>query len=214
MQASQSALLQLYLLSFLSGCVLSFLYDLFYMLRLWLVPPQNRYTLPTVARIYAKRVQAGRKRGRGVAFRGFRFLGDVLFCLVSALVLILLQYGLNDGVFRASVPLCMAIGFALVRVSLARPFRVLLQYVAFGTEMLWHTLWAPFRFLYRHLKIACQQSITRHRIKKQAKQRKQYTYRQHMNIDKTASAILQISNATKNKEKKGAGRAKQSKKAV
>lgn len=214
MQISQSALLQLYLLSFLAGCGLSVLYDLFYMLRLWLLPPKARYTVPTIAYIYAKQVPTKSKKRKGRTFRIALFLGDVLFCIISAIVLILLLYGLNDGVFRISAPLCMAVGFASVRVSLARPCRILFQCVAFGIEMLCRTLLAPFKALYRLIKGACKKRIAHRRIKKYAKQRKQYTRWQHLNIDKTVVTLLPMSSVSTKEIKKGAGRAKQGKKAV
>lgn len=212
MPASQSALLQLYLLGFLTGAGLSFLYDLLYMLRLWLLPAKKRYTAPAVARIYAQRVSQKPNREKGRAFRAFLFLGDVFFCLVSALALIFLLYGLNDGVFRVSAPLCMALGFAATRVALSPSFRILLQYAAFGLEMLTRAFLSPVLYFFRRFINLCKKAVLRYRKHKHAKQRKKYTHEKHLNIDKTAAALFPIPDALKKRRKKGFGRARQSKK--
>ena len=88
MQLSQSALFYLSCASFLAGLMLSLLYDVLYSTRIWLMPSPIRYSVPAIQKMRASRAKKGNaKKAKGLPVAVF--LGDVLFCIVSALALIL-----------------------------------------------------------------------------------------------------------------------------
>ena len=191
--------------------MLSLFCDVLYMTRLWLVPFSDRYTIPTIQRLYTSRTQKKtqkKKKGMGVAI----FFGDVLLCLASAITLILLLYWLNNGSFRAAAPLGMALGFWLCHISLSKGVRIALQWLAFGIETVFYTLLMPLKRLFGWITRAYQKNAKKRRQKRFKKQRSIYTKQELGNIEKAAQMLLPI--YTKTRMQKGDRRARKTKKAV
>lgn len=66
-------------------------------------------------------------------WRGFVIgAGDLLFCLLFAVFIILQLYRYNDGEFRFSVPVLALCGFALFRTLSARTLSLAMAYLAYG----------------------------------------------------------------------------------
>ena len=191
--------------------MLSLFYDALYSTRIWLMPSPIRYSVPAIQKMRASRAKKGNaKKAKGLPVAVF--LGDVLFCIVSALTLILLLYWLNNGAFRAAAPLFMAAGFFLWRISISKGFRIALQWIAFGIETVIYILCIPIKRLFTWIVQKYKKNAQIRHIKRSAKQREAYTKQELQNIAKTAERLLQIE--TKNRMQKGDSYARKSKKAV
>lgn len=212
MQVSQSALFRLCCASFLAGVLLALFYDSLYMTRLWLLSPNNRYTVPAIQERYASRIKNKKIPKKEVGFRVALFVGDVFFCLVGALAIILLLYWLNNGAFRAAAPLCMALGFALWRISFSRGIRIVFQWGAFIIETVIYVLLLPIKRLLSTIVEACRRNAKKRRYRRLARKRQTYTKQILQNIDRAAERLLPID--TQTRMLKGEGRAKQRKKAI
>ena len=211
MQLSQSALFYLFCASFLAGLALSLFYDVLYCTRIWMMPPQIRYSVGAIQKMRVSRPQkrsAKKAKGLSVAV----FFEDVLFCIVCALTLILLLYWLNNGAFRAAAPLFMAAGFFLWRISISKGFRIALQWIAFGIETVIYTLCIPIKRLFTWIVQKYKKNAQIRHIKRSAKQREAYTKQELQNIAKTAERLLPIE--VKSRMQKGESHARKSKKAV
>ena len=209
MQISQSALFRLCCASFLIGLLLALFYDFLYMTRLWLMPSNNRYTVPAIQNLRASRIKQKTAKKRN-ALHVVLFISDVFFCLVSALAIILLLYWLNNGAFRAVAPLCMALGFGLWRISVSKGVRIAFQWFAFGIETVIYTLLIPLKRLFTLIVRICKKKAQKRRYKRLTKQRQNYTKQHLQNIDRTVEQLLPID--VKTRMQKGDGRAKQNSK--
>jgi hypothetical protein len=207
MQISQSALFWLCCASFLLGLLLALFYDLLYMTRLWTIPPKHRYCVPTIQKLQAPRIEE--KKEHGKAPKGFRialFVGDVFFCFVSAVAMILLLYWLNNGTFRAAAPLCAALGFGLWRISVSKVVRIAFQWLAFILETVIYTLLLPFKHLFKRVASVCRKNAQKKRYRRLAKQRENYTKQHLQNINRAAERLLPIN--IESRMQKGDRRAK------
>ena len=191
MQLSQSAILMLFAASFAAGASVAFLADVFYTLRLPLLPQNRRYTVPAIQKVLQKRPQSGNKKGkRGIAVA--LFMGDVLLCLAGAIALILILYCFNNGVFRAVAPLSFAVGLAVWHFYLAKWACIILEWLAFCIETLIYTLLLPIRCLAALCIKLCQANARKRRAHCQKRQRQIHTDRELQSIDKKAHTLLQI----------------------
>ena len=211
MQISQSALFHLCAASFLAGLALALLYDLLYMMRLWLIPSEVRYQVLKIQELRAPRIKKGSVKKRRVG-SVVLFFQDVFFCLVCAITVILLLYWLNNGAFRAAAPICMAVGFGLWGISLSKGVRVALEWLAFGIETVIYTLLMPIKRLFAFLAGMCKRIAQKRHQKRLANKRKVYTKQTVQNVERAVKMLLPA--YTISRTQKGDGRAKQSKKAV
>ena len=69
-------------------------------------------------------------------------VGDALFCLLFAVMIVLLLYRYNDGAFRFSVPVVALCGFGLFFVLFARWLSLAVAYLAYGISAAWMYLTA------------------------------------------------------------------------
>ena len=175
------------------------------------MPSQSRYTIQAIQKLRAPRTQK-RKKQKGRVLKASTFFGDVIFCLASALTLILLLYWLNNGAFRAAAPLCMALGFYLCRISISKYVYIALQWAVFGLETLIYILCLPFKRIFAWMTAICKKEAEKMHVKRLAKQRKNYTTQQLQNIDKAAVRLLPV--YSKSRITKGDNHAPKSKKAV
>ncbi len=211
MRLSQSALFQLCCASFLAGVILSFFYDFLYATRLFLMPSKCRYSVLTIQKLRASRIKEGTK-ARKKGLRAAVFFCDVLFCLASAITLVLLLYWLNNGSLRVAAPLCMSLGFYLCRISISKGIRWGFQWMAFGIETFILALCMPIKRLFITIAAKCQKHAQKRRQKRLSIQRKKYTKQELTSIDKAAQRILPIDSKTR--MQKGDNHAAKSKKAV
>ena len=85
--------------------------------------------LPLLGRpVPFERKAIGKRLWRGLVIG----VGDLLFCLLFAVFVILLLYRYNDGAFRFSVPVLAICGFALFRALSARTLSLAMAYLAYG----------------------------------------------------------------------------------
>ncbi len=97
------------------------------------LPPadmQERYARPLPLLGRPVPLRQGRVR-RGLRI-GVVAVGDLVFCLGTALAVILLLYRYNSGVLRLSVPLLTLLGIGVFRRFAARPLRRPVAYFAYG----------------------------------------------------------------------------------
>ena len=191
MQLSQSALIRLFGASFIAGTLLALFCDVLYMLRLWLLPSNVRYTVPTIQKAIAKRVKKGSvKTPKGLTIAVF--FGDLLLCIVGAIALVLVLYWLNNGAFRITAPLCMAVGFMLWYISISKGVRILLQWVAFGIETAFYIFLKPFKLLFAWIVRKYKRNAQKHHLIRLAKARRIYTGKQLQNMGKTVATLLPV----------------------
>ena len=210
MRFSQSAFFQLACASFIAGLMLSLVYDIFYCTRIWLIPSQARYAVPAIQKMRSSRIKKG-SASKPKLLPVVVFFGDVFFCIMGAITLILLLYWLNNGIFRATAPLLMTIGFFLCHISASRKIRIAMQWVAFGTETLIYTLCIPIKRLMCWIIEKHQKNARIKHQKRCAKKRETYTKQQFQSIGTTAEKLLSIN---KNRMRKGDSYAKCRKKAI
>ena len=92
---------------------------------------RERYTrvLPLLHRsVPFERKGVSRRLWRGIVIG----VGDLFFCLLFAVFIILLLYRYNDGAFRFSVPVLSLLGFALFRTLLSHRLSRAEAYLAYG----------------------------------------------------------------------------------
>jgi hypothetical protein len=211
MQIEQSKLFYLLCASFLAGVLLALFYDFLYMTRLWLLPSDKRYTLTAIQKLRKSRVKKKSAKKR-IGFQIALFFGDVFFCIIAALTLILLLYWFNDGAFRAVAPLCVAFGFLLFRATASKGVRIVLQWLAFGVETVLYMLLMPFKRLFAWMARAYRRQALKQRQKRLYKQRRTHTKQEIEHIERAAHRL--IPDYTNVKMQKGEGRARKSKKTV
>ena len=211
MRFSQSALFQLFFASFLAGLMLSLFYDILSCAHIWLMPSQTRYTVPAIQRMRNPRIKKGSAK-KAKALRVVVFFDDVLFCVISAITLVLLLYWMNNGAFRAAAPFLMAAGFFLWHVSVSKGIQIAMQWITFWVETVIYTLCIPIKRLFSWIADKCKMKAQAKHQKRCAQKRETYTRQQFQSIDTTAKKLLSI--YVKNKEKKGDDYAKHRKKAV
>ena len=211
MHLSQSALFWLCCASFFAGILLSFLCDFLYAMRLWLLPSKSRYTILSIQKLRALCIKKRTKENK----KGFQiaiFFGDILLCLASALMLVLLLYWLNNGAFRAAAPFCMALGFYLCHISISKGVRLAFQWVVFAIESFIYMLLRPFQRLFAIVLAKFQKNARKRYQKRLTKQRQIYTKQAIQNIEKSVERLLPI--YSKSRMQKGDNRARKSKKAI
>ena len=214
MQPSQLSFFRLSYASFSAGILISILCDLLFTMRLWLLPSGARYTVPLIQRLYQKCIKkrVDKKKHRGL--HPVTFLCDVLLCLIAAVTLILLLYRFNNGTFRATAPLCMAIGFFLCHKSISIGVRIALQWLAFIIEVVLYMLVFPIKRAFHCILTVCKKKVRKWRLKHLEKIRIAHTKQQFQNIEGAVAKLLPVDKKTE-KTQKGDRRAKQrSKKTV
>lgn len=208
MQISQLALFRLFGASFLAGLALALFYDFLWMTQLWLLPTEKRYTVAGIRKRFAKRTKKRTCKSLKT-LHAVQFCGDVLFCIVGAITIILLLYCFNNGAFRGGVALCIMLSFGLWRISLSKGVRIGLQWIAFGIEALINTLLLPVKCLVAIIVNSCKKAAQKRQNRRFTKQRKTHTKYVLQNIDTDAAKLTSGFVA---RTQKGEGRAKQNRK--
>lgn len=139
MEVSQSALARMLCCCFLCGLVLGLFYDLLRLTRMPLgsgLPPRAerlamRLSIPRRLRPFAPRPsQRGNEKRSRVAVFVVSLIEDVFFCLVAAVVLVLVLYATNDGQLRLGAVAMLLLGFVGYLITLGRPMRFCLSVLA------------------------------------------------------------------------------------
>lgn len=189
MQISQTDFFHLCYASALAGLALGFLYDLLYITQLWALPSNHRYTIPKIQRLLSSRKAKHKQSSILHAFRLMRFIGDVFFCLASALVTILLLYCFNNGNFRAITPICMAICFLGWHIYLSKRVRCLLEWLAFFIETVVHIILKPIKYVFYRIAKSYKNHIAKQQFQLLCKQRQKHTKQTLQNINKTIEKL-------------------------
>ncbi len=153
MEVSQLSLARMLLSCFLGGVLMGLVYEILLLPRLLLfgaLSPaaqrlQGRMTLPDVLcpwRCSKEKDEAkARHKHRGKRFGSALLLGvaDTLFCLLCAVLLLLLLYVTNHGELRVSALLSLLLGVLLCRMTLLRLLSCTIQctYVLLRAVLVW-----------------------------------------------------------------------------
>jgi len=153
MDISQSALAWLYLYALLLGIGLGAFYDVFRITRVFLGVHYSRHAARYLQEIRLPFLTAHKRRMESHALGIVVFLEDLIFCILSAVALILLFYEANNGKFRFPVLICVGAGFLLYRGTLGRFAMLFSEVIAFAIETavryVCFFLFLPIRFLGR-----------------------------------------------------------------
>ena len=97
---------------------------------------RERYARPLP--LLHRPVSFERKGGANKLWRGIVIgVGDLLFCLLFAVLIVLLLYRYNDGEIRCSVPVLALLGLALFRTASSRFLTLVEAYLAYGIAAGW-----------------------------------------------------------------------------
>lgn len=126
----------LFFYAFLSGILLGGFYEVLRAFRILFgvmqVParlhPLYAKKLPLLGKGISVREGRGKRAWRGIVVA----IGDFLFMVVAAVTAELLLYDYNSGEFRLFVPILMAVGLALFRVSISRLCAMATPYIAYS----------------------------------------------------------------------------------
>lgn len=126
----------LFFYAFLSGVLLGGFYEVLRAFRILFgvmqVParlhPLYAKKLPLLRKGIPVREGRGKRLRRGIVVA----IGDFLFMVVAAVTAELLLYDYNSGEFRVFVPILMAVGLALFRVSISRLCGMVTPYIAYA----------------------------------------------------------------------------------
>lgn len=119
MRIGMAPLFVFFLRSFLFGCLLGAIYDVFRILRLLRGArdvPLPQKPLPLIGKLTFR----ARKKKHPLAGTVLLCAEDILFCLVGAALYAVFLYAENDGIFRPSSLLALVFGALSYRVSIGR----------------------------------------------------------------------------------------------
>ena len=158
MEVSQGALLFMMLSGALLGAVLGVVYDVFRLIRRAALEAGGG-EVPSYAREWKFPFLGcpGARGKRNALSRGVTtvvtVLCDLAFGLISGISVLLLVYDRNDGIFRLSAPVGVAVGFFLYRMTLGRLVGAFEDAILFFAGVLFRYLLLlvtlPFRLLFR-----------------------------------------------------------------
>ena len=134
MGVSQSALGVLYLYAFFLGVLLGAVYDVLRITRVFLGVHYSYRMADRLRNLRLPLLPSCAKRRESRALGIVVFVEDLLFCLLAGVLLVLLFYEKNHGIFRFPVFLCAGGGFLLYRVTVGRGVMLFSQVIAFGIE--------------------------------------------------------------------------------
>ena len=132
MDISQYALLLLHVYAVLLGGGLGVLYDCFRVTRVFFGAHYSRKMTKRIQEIRLPLLKPVVLNKKAPFLDVAVFLGDLLFCLIAAVSVILLCYGMNDGGVRLLALFCCGAGFVLYRMTLCRVMLPLLEWGAFA----------------------------------------------------------------------------------
>ncbi len=158
MEVSQLDLLYMMLACLLLGAALGAVYDVFRLLRR-AADTVRGGEVPSYARSWKLPFlgcPGDRKHGNALSHGVTVFVTvfcDVLFGLIAGISVLLLLYDRNDGIFRLSAPVGVAVGFFLYRMTLGRLVGAVEDAILFFSGVLFRYLLLlvtlPFRLLFR-----------------------------------------------------------------
>ena len=184
MELSQVALAKLYLFALVLGAALGCFFDL---LRL-----PRRFAQQTID--YGKQKPAVSLRKRRVVAFVIVFLEDFLFCIVAALSLILLFYEQNNGKVRPFAFFASGIGFAIYRVTRAKPLQGFTEWtsrwVIRAMRSVIRALLKPLHRVFCVVKAVIGKQIDAWRDKTERQKRKRHTAKMFALVETTAAGLL------------------------
>ncbi len=162
---------------FLGGCLMGIVYELlclphtllFSRLHPVALSLSRRLQRPAALQYRKKSTPPQPHRKHAWLYLCLRIVSDTLFCLISAVLLLLLLYATNQGQLRLSAPIALAIGFIFSHVTLARLFSLIVHliYVITRAVLLWLIAIAVFPFYHlflctlRLLRPPCRKAVDR-----------------------------------------------------
>lgn len=169
MEVSQTALVGMLIAGILSGAVLGIIYDFLRLLRR-AVAAMGTHVVPAYARAWKLPFLGcpgtwAHKNRLGSAFSlVITVICDVMFGFLCGIVVILLLYDRNDGIFRMSAPLGVAVGFFTYHFTAGRLTSAFSDVILFFAGLVFRYLFLiisfPFRLVGRGIGGFCKRFIT------------------------------------------------------
>ena len=135
MEISMNSLLYSFLWSIVLGAFLGVAYDVVRISRAFIgveygniPPPPKKIKLPIISKL-KKEKKCNKRRASSVALNIFIFAGDILFCVFTALALVIYIYHSNEGKARWMVFFGAAIGFFAYYFSIGKLVVLFSQYI-------------------------------------------------------------------------------------
>lgn len=188
MNVSQSQLAMLYVSAALLGVGLGFFYDLFRILRILV----GEHFSTVACRFQEAKLPLLRERAKTSNPLKLQkiviFTGDFLFCILSAVAMILLFYQINNGKIRFWAFPMVGVGFCLYRASLGRLVMLCAETAAFLLEsavryLVFFTLF-PFKWILGRLMAVARKCRNNMIEKRRKKRRDGYTkaFEAHLDV--------------------------------
>lgn len=137
MEISMNSLLYSFLWSIVLGAFLGVAYDIVRISRVFIGVeygnnpfPYEKIKLPIISKL-KKEKKCNKRRASSVALNIFIFAGDILFCVFTALALVIYIYHSNEGKARWMVFFGAAIGFFAYYFSIGKLVVLFSQYIVF-----------------------------------------------------------------------------------
>lgn len=201
MSVSQTGLGSLYLCAVLLGFALGAVYDALRITRVFLGVHYSRRTARALRRISLPMLAPIKDRGESRALGLVVFLEDFCFCLLAAILLILLFYEMNDGKPRLLTVVICAGGFLIYRATLGRLVILFSEVIAFVLEVavryLLFVLLFPIQRVGQCLVKGARGATSRVKEKRQKKERVRYTAAEQARIKRNACGMIPQGNARK-----------------
>ena len=208
MGISQSALGVLYLYAFLLGVLLGAVYDVLRITRVFFGVHYSYRMAERLRNLRLPLLPPRTKRRESRALGIVVFVEDLLFCLLAGVLLVLLFYEKNHGIFRFPVFLCSGGGFLLYRVTVGRLIMLFSQVIAFAIESavryLLFFLSYPWIRLMRMGRRPLQRLIAAWNEKRKRRLRVRFTQWEYQRLPRLPMVPLEVAeDRTDRKKKKG-----------
>ena len=194
MEISQWGLARLYGYALILGCVLGAAYDILRITRIFFGIHYSQRAIKRKLCVRLPLLKSCTERKKHRALGVVIFLEDFVFCVFSAVALILLFYVANNGKIRYLAFLVTGAGFLFYRITLGKFVMLCSEIIAFFVEIsvryFFFFLFFPGRFACKQLwRITC--SICLYAKKKQAQRcRVRFTAKELQRNDQNACGLI------------------------
>ena len=205
MEISQIALARLSLIAFFLGTVLSLLYDVLRVTRTFWDSMERSPFVTKLLEFHLPLLSPREKQKKPRFLCVITFFEDFIFCILVALILILLFYQGNNGKLRIPVLLCGILGFLVCRLTLSRVVARLSELIVFSVytavRYVCFFIFLPFRFAFDRIKRLVTVITRRCILQAEKRSRRRFTNLQVQRIDRNACGLIFLSEVRQDERK-------------